>query len=75
MTLWDQVKGVMIYRRTVVTENNNLIIFTSGSESKPKGVVLTHDNLYANIKQVLCSIDITSQDKIMNVFLCFIALD
>lgn len=50
---------------------NELILFTSGSESKPKGVVLTHTNLHANIQQVLSSIDITSQDKILNALPMF----
>ncbi|MCK2000229.1 AMP-binding protein [[Brevibacterium] frigoritolerans] len=43
-----------------------VILFTSGTESKPKGVVLTHRNIYANIKQALATIDINSTDRIFN---------
>lgn len=43
-----------------------VILFTSGTESKPKGVVLTHRNIYANIKQALSTIDINSTDRIFN---------
>lgn len=50
---------------------NELILFTSGSESKPKGVVLTHDNLYANIQQVTSVIDLTSRDKFFNALPMF----
>lgn len=51
--------------------NNELILFTSGSESKPKGVVLTHENLYANIQQARTAIDFTSRDKILNALPMF----
>lgn len=50
---------------------NELILFTSGSESKPKGVVLTHSNLYANIGQVRSVIDLTANDKIFNALPMF----
>lgn len=50
---------------------NELILFTSGSESKPKGVILTHANLYANIQQVRSVIDITAKDKIFNALPMF----
>ncbi|MGE5701995.1 MAG: AMP-binding protein [Clostridia bacterium] len=50
---------------------NELILFTSGSESKPKGVVLTHANLYANIQQVKSVIDLTANDKILNALPMF----
>ncbi|MGC5325759.1 AMP-binding protein [Brevibacillus sp. SYSU BS000544] len=50
---------------------NELILFTSGSESKPKGVVLSHDNLFANIQQVRSVIDFTAKDKILNALPMF----
>ncbi|USG65565.1 AMP-binding protein [Brevibacillus ruminantium] len=69
----DKLSALFSYltgKRSTATRNE-LILFTSGSESKPKGVVLTHTNLYANIQQVLSVIDITSQDKILNALPMF----
>ncbi len=44
-----------------------VILFTSGSEGSPKGVVLSHANLLANNAQVCCHIDFQVSDK---VFTC-----
>jgi acyl-[acyl-carrier-protein]-phospholipid O-acyltransferase/long-chain-fatty-acid--[acyl-carrier-protein] ligase len=49
----------------------DIILFTSGSESKPKGVVLGHDQLYANIHQAKSVFDFTSADKIFNALPMF----
>lgn len=68
---WNKAKGLFSYKSTVQTENRELILFTSGSESNPKGVVLSHDHIYANVQQVLCSIDVTSKDKIFNALPMF----
>lgn len=52
--------------------HNELILFTSGSENKPKGVILTHDNILSNIYQCLSfiSIDINT-DKMFNALPMF----
>jgi acyl-[acyl-carrier-protein]-phospholipid O-acyltransferase/long-chain-fatty-acid--[acyl-carrier-protein] ligase len=39
-----------------------VILFTSGSEGVPKGVVLTHHNFTTNLAQVFARVAITSQD-------------
>lgn len=41
-----------------------VILFTSGSEGIPKGVVLSHANLLSNNAQVCCHIDFQVGDKI-----------
>lgn len=44
---------------------NQVILFTSGSESKPKGVVLTHRNICANIQQAKLVIAFNASDKVL----------
>lgn len=43
-----------------------VIVFTSGSEGVPKGVELTHQNLLANIRQILTITDFTDRDRLFN---------
>ncbi|MCL1632003.1 AMP-binding protein [Sporolactobacillus sp. CPB3-1] len=45
---------------------SDVILFTSGTEAKPKGVVLTHRNIYANIVQVKEYIELNENDRIFN---------
>lgn len=43
-----------------------VVLFTSGSEGTPKGVVLSHANLLANLKQLEARISFTPQDVVLN---------
>lgn len=43
-----------------------VVLFTSGSEGEPKGVVLSHSNLLANRQQLGARIDFGAQDVILN---------
>jgi acyl-[acyl-carrier-protein]-phospholipid O-acyltransferase/long-chain-fatty-acid--[acyl-carrier-protein] ligase len=43
-----------------------VIVFTSGSEGVPKGVELTHQNLLANIRQMLAVTDFTDRERLFN---------
>ncbi len=42
------------------------ILFSSGSESKPKGVSLTHKNILGNIKQVSAMLNFQDDDAILS---------
>ncbi len=41
------------------------ILFSSGSEGEPKGVVLSHRNIMANIRQVSDVLDVRADDTVM----------
>lgn len=43
-----------------------VVLFTSGSEGAPKGVVLSHANVLANHQQVKSRIDFNPQDVVLN---------
>ncbi len=48
-----------------------VILFTSGSEDRPKGVVLSHTNLMANREQLAARIDFNAQDTVLNALPMF----
>jgi acyl-[acyl-carrier-protein]-phospholipid O-acyltransferase/long-chain-fatty-acid--[acyl-carrier-protein] ligase len=47
------------------------ILFTSGSEGIPKGVVLSHINLQANCRQLAAVVDFNRKDQVLNVLPIF----
>ncbi len=52
-------------------DHRAVILFTSGSEGVPKGVVLSHRNLLANVGQLTSTIDFSAQDIALNVLPLF----
>ncbi|MCL2021371.1 MAG: bifunctional acyl-ACP--phospholipid O-acyltransferase/long-chain-fatty-acid--ACP ligase [Betaproteobacteria bacterium] len=53
------------------SEDPAVVLFTSGSEGKPKGVVLSHRAILANIAQIQAIIDIAPNDRVLNVLPVF----
>lgn len=48
-----------------------VVLFTSGSEGMPKGVVLSHENLLHNVEQVTASVPVLQTDKVFNALPMF----
>lgn len=72
--LWLLCWGLRFPRRVEVkasTKDAAVVLFTSGSEGKPKGVVLSHQAILANIAQTRAVIDISTDDRVLNVLPIF----
>jgi acyl-[acyl-carrier-protein]-phospholipid O-acyltransferase / long-chain-fatty-acid--[acyl-carrier-protein] ligase len=59
----DALRGVLAH-----TNPNNaaVVLYTSGSEGTPKGVVLSHANILANIHQICARVDLMPADMFFN---------
>lgn len=60
-----------MFTRIGAAEDGAVVLFTSGSEGKPKGVVLSHRALLANIAQIRAVVDFSVDDKILNALPLF----
>lgn len=58
-------------QRHIPATDPAVVLFTSGSEGMPKAVVLSHKNLSANRCQIIASVDLNSQDVVLNVLPTF----
>ena len=74
ITLADKVRGLINADKPLVVRKPDdwaAILFTSGSEGVPKGVVLSHRNMLANAAQAAARIDFGREDKVFNVLPVF----
>jgi acyl-[acyl-carrier-protein]-phospholipid O-acyltransferase/long-chain-fatty-acid--[acyl-carrier-protein] ligase len=74
VTLGDKLRGLLGWKKPLVARKPDdwaAILFTSGSEGVPKGVVLSHRNMLANAAQAAARIDFGRQDKVFNVLPVF----
>jgi acyl-[acyl-carrier-protein]-phospholipid O-acyltransferase/long-chain-fatty-acid--[acyl-carrier-protein] ligase len=53
------------------SSDSAVVLFTSGSEGVPKGVVLTHENIQANRFQLASRVDFGSKDVVFNALPIF----
>ena len=58
-------------RLGIVASDPAAILFTSGSEGAPKGVVLSHANLLANRRQLAARVDFSPADQVLNALPMF----
>ncbi|MEP2945039.1 MAG: acyl-[ACP]--phospholipid O-acyltransferase [Lentilitoribacter sp.] len=73
-TTLDKIRGLLtktkvLHKRKV--GDAAVILFTSGSEGRPKGVMLTHRNILTNVAQAAARIDFNPSDKLFNVLPIF----
>ncbi len=61
----------LLARRKLSPDAPAVILFTSGSEGLPKGVVLTHRNLLSNCLQLAARIDFNPSDIVLNALPVF----
>ncbi|UHC18061.1 acyl-[ACP]--phospholipid O-acyltransferase [Methylobacterium currus] len=70
----DKLRGLLGWRQALhprKPDDPAAILFTSGSEGTPKGVVLSHRNMLANAAQAQARIDFGRTDKVFNVLPVF----
>ncbi len=74
ITLADKLRGLLAAGKPLVKRAPDdwaAILFTSGSEGVPKGVVLSHRNMLANMAQATARIDFGREDKVFNALPVF----
>jgi acyl-[acyl-carrier-protein]-phospholipid O-acyltransferase/long-chain-fatty-acid--[acyl-carrier-protein] ligase len=78
LTRFDQLRGAiagllsrMNYQERQAPGDAAVVLFTSGSEGNPKGVVLSHENILANRYQLGALVDFNPTDLVFNALPIF----
>ena len=79
VSTWERLRGLVgglfagpMHRRLGLRRDDPaVVLFTSGSEGRPKGVVLSHGNILANCAQVCARVDFNQLDKVFNALPVF----
>jgi acyl-[acyl-carrier-protein]-phospholipid O-acyltransferase/long-chain-fatty-acid--[acyl-carrier-protein] ligase len=74
VTFADKLRGMLHAKKPLAARKPDdwaAILFTSGSEGTPKGVVLSHRNMLTNAAQAQARIDFGRADKVFNILPVF----
>jgi acyl-[acyl-carrier-protein]-phospholipid O-acyltransferase/long-chain-fatty-acid--[acyl-carrier-protein] ligase len=69
--VWDLLHANRLPGALAASRAPAVVLFTSGSEGTPKGVVLSHRNILANCAQVSAVMDFSPADRIVNAMPMF----
>ena len=79
ISLWEKLKAYFLSKRSTASilkafnvdhrkpDDQAVLLFTSGTESMPKGVPLTHYNLLCNLRSALKAVDLYSDDVVLSI--------
>ncbi len=70
----DKLRGLLTWKKPLVARKPDdwaTILFTSGTEGLPKGVVLSHRNMLTNVAQCAARIDFGREDRLFNALPIF----
>lgn len=70
LALWPREPLEAVLSKTQ-PDDPAVVLYTSGSEGTPKGVVLSHANILANIQQACARVDLNPSDRVFNAMPVF----
>jgi acyl-[acyl-carrier-protein]-phospholipid O-acyltransferase/long-chain-fatty-acid--[acyl-carrier-protein] ligase len=68
---WDSARARHLPGATAGANTPAVVLFTSGSEGAPKGVVLSHRNILANCAQLAAVVDFNPADRVFTALPMF----
>ena len=69
--LFDMLRATRLPGATALSDSPAVVLFTSGSEGTPKGVVLSHRNILTNCAQLAAVMDFGPADRVVNAMPMF----